>query len=552
MRVSRWFYLLFAGSLLVAACGVSEETATPGATDRDRAEFAEARDVWSAESRAYTMTYTSACGNSASFTDIPITVAVEDGTATIVDGGPDFETTLLTVERVFEIIEGALDEAEIVEVSYAEQGNPVLVDIDWVINAIDDEFCIDISSLELTSDLEQAALEEDVSVTTEPATPTSVVPVETRWTPADAERMVIGYLAALADGEWEVAAFSARDAGFVPGENQEAGTFDELFEIACAPNLCNGPYQVLADGPGVVDPATFQASSTVTVEHIASGETTSMRIGTFEGQPVITDLPPLVSGDGASLVEELFGDDLPNDVVIGRFNAVERWVGGAQTWSTQWLVDDFAAVEGDVALLSLDDGQSQITPIGLPGPSDVGSCPQLLGAGVIEMVGCDNEVFGPNGELLPRREPVPPPEAGFSFYTERAGVRLTGAGDAEGNFVELTSGAVDVLGEDYASFPRLSPDGTLVAYVDHADERAESHFWSSIVVVKDTATGAEVARVEFEANVRWLEFDGQWLVVGERNEEDFAGTEPHERVSVHNLDTGRQTTIATTVRIWLP
>ena len=72
------------------------------------------------------------------------------------------------------------------------------------------------------------------------------------------------------------------------------------------------------------------------------------------------------------------------------------------------------------------------------------------------------------------------------------------------------------------------------------------------MVVKDAATGAELARVEFEANVRWLEFDGQWLVVGERTEDDFAGTEPHERVSVHNLDTGRQTTIATTVRIWLP
>ena len=172
--------------------------------------------------------------------------------------------------------------------------------------------------------------------------------------------------------------------------------------------------------------------------------------------------------------------------------------------------------------------------------------------GVIENADCDNETFGPDGVVVPRREPVPPPEAGFSFYAERAGVRLTGTGDAEGNLVELDSGTVDVLGEDWASVPRLSPDGMLVAYVDHADERAESHFWSPVVVVKETATGDEVARVEFEANVRWLEFDGQWLVVGERNEDDFAGTEPHERVAAYNLDTGSQTTISTNVRIWLP
>lgn len=133
-------------AILVAGCG---EASTSGASDVDRAEFAEAFAAWSAEPRAYTMTYTSTCGQSASFTDVPITVAAEDGTASVVDGGPDFEISVLTVERVFEILEGALDDAESVEVSYGEQGNPVLVDIDWEINAIDDEFCIDISNLEL-------------------------------------------------------------------------------------------------------------------------------------------------------------------------------------------------------------------------------------------------------------------------------------------------------------------------------------------------------------------------------------------------------------------
>lgn len=133
-------------AILVAGCGGAS---TSGASDSDRADFAAAFEAWSAEPRAYTMTYTSACGDSSSFTDVPVTVAVEGGRATVVDGGPNFEISLLSVEGVFEIIEGALDGADIVEVSYAEQGNPVLVDIDWAINAIDDEFCIDISNLEL-------------------------------------------------------------------------------------------------------------------------------------------------------------------------------------------------------------------------------------------------------------------------------------------------------------------------------------------------------------------------------------------------------------------
>ncbi|MDH5294710.1 MAG: hypothetical protein OEW91_13600, partial [Acidimicrobiia bacterium] len=183
--------------------------------------------------------------------------------------------------------------------------------------------------------------------TTESATTTDpVVPVdpELAWSETDAERMVEGYLAALADGQWDIAAFSMENNGVAPKGALRGETPRDFLERSCGTGLCAGPYVVVADGPGVINPETAQAESSVTVTHVASGETRGIRIATFEGQPIIADLPPLASGDGDSLVSTLFGDDPPDDLAIGRFEAIERWIGGARTWALQWLVDDFQDV----------------------------------------------------------------------------------------------------------------------------------------------------------------------------------------------------------------
>ncbi len=402
-----------------------------------------------------------------------------------------------------------------------------------------------------------------ITPTTGPApSPTSTMPSTTipsdpiiAWTEMDAERMVEGYLAALAAGQWEIAAFSMDNNGIWPDGAQVDEIPAEFLERSCRPDLCLGPYDVTSDGPGLVDPVTSQAASTVTVTHIAGGETATIRIATFEGQPIIADLPPLVPGESRPLARALFDDDLPDDLVLGRFDAVERWRGDSVTWSTQWLVENFVEIDGGLALAyEAGSDRFSITPIDTPERGDAGSCPALLGRGVVPFEGCPSEVFGPTGDRLDTSDfpAFTSEDPGFAFYAERAGVRVAGIGDAEGNLVELTRGTVDLLGDDYASTPRLSPDGRTIAYVDHADDRAESHFWSSIVVVKDTSTGAELARIAFDAPVLWLEFDGRWIVVGGRNA-DYAGGDPRQKtIETFNIETGRGAAVNSPVRLWLP
>ena len=380
---------------------------------------------------------------------------------------------------------------------------------------------------------------------------TSEVLQQEPWTEDYAERIVLGYLAALAAGQWEIAAASMQNSGTVPYGSLENESPAAFLERACSPDLCRGPYEVVADGPGSVEPFSLEASSTVTVSHPLSGEVATMVISQVDGQPVVGVLPPLVPGEYQPLVERLFGEDLPNDVVVGRFDAVERWASGTSSWTAQGLVDRFDTIDGDVALV-VEEGANSITNIDTSESNVVGPCAHLLGRGVVR-TGCTPEVFGPNGEMVPFDVDLPTePEAGFVSYLERSGVQLIGTGDAEGNLTSLTNGTVDLLADDYASLARLSPDGTLVAYVDHADERAASHFWSPVVVVKETASGSEIERVAFDGPISWLEFDGQWIVIGQRPPTDFGGLEPQVAISSYSLSGRTVTSVETPTRIWLP
>lgn len=135
-------------AILIAGCGSSEQASTPSASDSDRDALASALDAWDAHGSNYTITYTATCGEGPFFTDVPISVNVEDGGATVSDGS-DADIDLVTIEFLFETIGSALEEADSVTVAYAEEGIPTSVDIDWDANSVDDEFCVDISSFEL-------------------------------------------------------------------------------------------------------------------------------------------------------------------------------------------------------------------------------------------------------------------------------------------------------------------------------------------------------------------------------------------------------------------
>ena len=66
------------------------------------------------------------------------------------------------------------------------------------------------------------------------------------------------------------------------------------------------------------------------------------------------------------------------------------------------------------------------------------------------------------------------------------------------------------------------------------------------------ATGAELDRIEFDSPVQWLEFDGRWLVISERNDSDLSGVEVQDRISSFNLDTQEQFSVVSSAKLWIP
>lgn len=388
----------------------------------------------------------------------------------------------------------------------------------------------------------------------EPTTPTTLQMSELAWTEAEAEAMVEGYLAALADGQWDIAAASMDGAGMLveteTGEMLPADWFAER----CGETNCDGPYRVEADGPGLVDPQTITGSSTVTVTHVPSGRSSTITIRTFEGQPVIEGLPPQLPSDQAVSTEvALFGSDLPIWIVQERFGAVEILKDGESAWHIQPFVDRFSfALDRDWALMWVP-GPFTNWAVRVDDPTtsfEVGECAGLLGRGVTTNASPCIAVTE-DGDMIEVPAATASGEGNFEFLVERSGVRAIAAGDAEGNLTDMrTSTGVDLIGDDYISIPRLSPDGSLLAYVDHSDSRAVSHFWSPVVVVRDTRTGDEIARVEFGQPIAWLEFDGRWIVVGEWDGNVNAGN--HATVASHDLATGETRTVDSRLRIWLP
>lgn len=125
---------------------LEDSTSTPDGVASS--ELTEKRKIWDESgSEDYQFTYTSTCGESAWYTDVPTTVIVKGGIPTMLKG-PDYTPELPVVEDLFDIVELA-ESAEISTVSYGQEGQPLDVNIDHDTTAIDDEFCIEITDFVL-------------------------------------------------------------------------------------------------------------------------------------------------------------------------------------------------------------------------------------------------------------------------------------------------------------------------------------------------------------------------------------------------------------------
>jgi len=403
------------------------------------------------------------------------------------------------------------------------------------------------------------AAESTTTLPATSATTTSTIPLDDQaWSAADAERWVTDYLAALAAGAFGQAASPAESAGVVLDGQSDDELPRDFLRRRCVDNSCAGPYEVEALGPGVVDSATLQASSKVVVTHLPTGESSTVRLGTLEGSLVISDLPPLVPSEPVpTLVERLFGPDVPGFVVVARLDAFEVWTNASSEWFTNWWADETQEVEGGWAVVWHPAGH-RLVSIFDPQETFESDCPSLVSRNgvplVLERCWADSWVLvdpATGEEVASPVDAGPGSDGEYVTFIERADVVVAANGDAEGNLTSAaTLAGVDLLGDAYAGLDALSTDGAYYAFVDHADPAAASHFWSPVVAVVDTATGHEVGRWVLGEMIGCLEFSVEWLVACE------VVPDPNQSVQVAltaiNITTGEVRRVETPSRVFLP
>jgi hypothetical protein len=243
-------------------------------------------------------------------------------------------------------------------------------------------------------------------------------------------------------------------------------------------------------------------------------------------------------------------------VVVARFDAFEIWEDGVSEWVTNWWAGDAYQVEGELVATT-----GMVIGLRDPHTTFQGDCARLMtrNGEVLVLDQCETsgwQMFeATSGE--PCRIPIPFEERfdGESvWFAERSGTVVHGIGDAEGNLISLaTLQGVDLLGNDYASIVTLSTDGSHVAYIDHADPAALSHFWSPVVVLKNTSTGAAVGRWTLDNPIMSLEFGQGWLLARETGREslDEGHSEPIALVAI-DIQTGEINRAETRTQIFLP
>jgi hypothetical protein len=151
----RWLAALVVPLLLVSACaGTSESidapvgSGSPGPTAST--EFQLAQQRWTDLGPvSYRMTLTSSCGERMGLGVFRVTVTPRGIEVQPVDRWSD-DTAVQTVPDLFDFITQASDNgAEVVDVDYdVELGYPKQIDVDYMVDAIDDEACYRVSDFE--------------------------------------------------------------------------------------------------------------------------------------------------------------------------------------------------------------------------------------------------------------------------------------------------------------------------------------------------------------------------------------------------------------------
>ena len=414
------------------------------------------------------------------------------------------------------------------------------------------------TTIPIVSETTTTTIAPESSTTIPSTTTTTTIPEETEvaWTAADAERDVENFLAALAAGAYEQAAWSMENNGGEFDGQAIGETPAQYLERVCADGVCRGPYTVSADGPGVINESS-QASSTVTVT-ADSGATAQFSVFTFEGQRIVSGVPPAATGGEPGLVEQLFGDAVPDRVVVQRFDAFEIWESGTASWLTNWWADEIRSIERNY-------GVGWGTPVlGVSDPSETiaVTCGTLMTRGDAVLVLDQCQESGWVYTDLTNGSAVTPPIPGDAgedgetpWFAERGATTLISTSDAEGALSRVEADGVNVTGDDYVGYLRLSVDGRMVAYVDHSDPSAYSHFWSPVVVVRDVASGSEIDRWLLDGPVLGLEFSGDWVVAWEGSSEpdEMASGLPRQVAAVAiNVVTGEVNRAETGTRVFLP
>lgn len=404
------------------------------------------------------------------------------------------------------------------------------------------------------------------SVATTTTTTTAPATVEVPWEEWVPETHLENYLAALAAGAYEQAAYSMMGAGIGFGDNADVLPTNYL-TAACQPDLCNGPYRIEKSEPYLQYDGVRPPQWNFTVTHIDSGQVGDMTVGMFEGQFVISDLPPLVpSLDSADLLALLFGDQRPDYVVVERFEGFEIWNGSSTDWVTNPFADRVSQIEGDyMSTYYAPRDEVLVGPITDAQNYQPFACPNLVIRDTTLLVyeACDASSpwlieLGTNKpfNLLADPSRVPQTEdEQLGQYRERGGVAVVTFGDAEGNVRSMiASTGADLIGDDYAGIITLSADGHLLVYTDHSENSAAySHWWSPTVVARRTSDGSELARFEIDGPATCLESDGRWVIVCEGGIDRMIGGDPGIVALVaYNIETGDTIRVATGTRVFLP
>lgn len=100
---------------------------------------------------------------------------------------------------------------------------------------------------------------------------------------------------------------------------------------------------------------------------------------------------------------------------------------------------------------------------------------------------------------------------------------------------------------------RLTTVVLLVVHNGMPQDGPYSHFYSPVIVAKEVISGMELLRVALEGAVICLEFEGEWLVACEADNETLASGMAEQRALVAiNLETGETNRVETQVSVFLP